>query len=89
MKKSMIIAAVATTMALAACGSQEAQNVENAYDNQADIIDNRAANLEEAGANAASAVEATTANAAERLENAADAVRAEGDAKANAIDASK
>lgn len=89
MKKSMIFAAIAAPMALAACGSQEAQNVENAYDNQADIIDNQAANLEAAGENAAEAVQANTANAADRLSNAADAVRAEGEAKANAIDASK
>ncbi|HZV17538.1 MAG TPA: hypothetical protein VFF84_02485 [Sphingobium sp.] len=88
-KTAMIFAAIAAPMALAACGSQEAQKVENAYDNQADIIENHAANVEATGENAAAAVQANTANAADQLRNTADAVREKGEAKADAIDASK
>ncbi len=86
-KKTVLAAAIATTMTLAACGQpQEAANVENAYDNQADAIDNMADNMEQAGDNLTGAAAAANENAVDRLEDKADAVRNAGDEKADAIE---
>lgn len=85
----IIVAMACATMALAACKSKEAQNVENAYDNQASAIDNQAENLARAADNVADNTAAATANVVDKLENKADALRKTGDAKADAVDDKK
>lgn len=78
MNRIIQFAAIATFAALAACGGKGddalAENVEQAYDNQADQLDAIAEN-------------STNAAQADALEGQADALRSEGDNKADAIDA--
>lgn len=77
MNRMIKFAAVAAFAALAACGGQGddslAENVEQAYDNQADQLDAIAEN-------------ATNEAQSDTLEDQADALRSEGDNRADAID---
>ncbi|WP_380872212.1 hypothetical protein ACFB49_31560 [Sphingomonas sp. DBB INV C78] len=78
MNRMIKFTAIAAFAALAACGGKGddslAENVEQAYDNQADQLD---------------AIAENTTNEAQSdvLEDQADALREEGDNKADAIDA--
>lgn len=78
MNRMFKFAAVATFAALAACGGQGddslAENVEQAYDNQADQIDSMADNT-------------TNEAQSDALEDQADTLRNEGENRADAIDA--
>jgi hypothetical protein len=87
MRRTPLIIALAASAALAACGqSQQAANVENAYDNRADAIENQADALENQAANASGATEAALDNQADAAENRADQVREAGENKAAAVD---
>jgi len=76
MKKISFALVGAASLALAACGGQGddtlAENVQENYDNAADMVDANAAN--------------TTGAEADMLGNQADALREEGDRKEEAID---
>ncbi|MBC7985710.1 MAG: hypothetical protein H7X93_03440 [Sphingomonadaceae bacterium] len=73
MNKLTIAAGFAAALALSACQSPEAENVEDAYDNQAEVIDEMADD---------------TANdvAEEGLEDQADMMEEAGDNAAEAVD---
>lgn len=77
MNRIIQFAAIATFAALAACGGKGddaiAENVEQAYDNQADQLDAIADN-------------STNEVQSDTLKDQADALRSEGDNKADAID---
>lgn len=77
MNRIIQFAAIAAFAALAACGGKGddalAENVEQAYDNQADQLDAIADNT-------------TNEVQSDTLKDQADAMRAEGDNKADAID---
>ncbi|SNS88888.1 hypothetical protein SAMN06295912_1223 [Sphingomonas laterariae] len=78
MNRIIKFTAIAAFAALAACGGQGddalAENVEQAYDNQADQLDAIADNT-------------TNEVQADAIEDQADAVRQEGENRADAIDA--
>lgn len=74
MRKMFITLAATSALALGACQSKQADQVEDQADAQADVIDAQADALPEGPAK-------------EALENKADAVEAAGEAKADAIDA--
>ena len=46
MKSFVAILGLASMVSLAACDSKQENKVENAYENQADALDNQAANME-------------------------------------------
>jgi len=88
-KPIFIVALMAPAMALAACSSEKAEKLENAYDNAADRVDNEADRVEAAADNMVGAAQNKAENVADQLENHADALREAGERKADEIDKRK
>ena len=90
MKKLSFVLAAAGLMTLAACQSPEADNVEDAGENAAEMIENQGDALEEMADNATTeAGEDALENAADNAYNQADNVEDMAENKAEAIDEAK
>jgi hypothetical protein len=74
---------IASLIALAACGSKKEDAVENAYDNQAENLENQADMMEEKADNTAGAAGQAMENKGDMLENKADATREAGEKAAD------
>lgn len=87
MRLSSKFIALAGFAAIAACGGNEAgDQVEASADNQADMLENRAAGLEQQADNTTGAAADTLENQAAALENQAEATREAGQNQAEAVE---